>query len=289
MTDKLVREFRRAIHSTIYNEGRPARLGNSAGVVYPTSQTGTVLGHMVFVRYDDAASELAEAAVHNSGLPTVYNLPVLVVERGGRPTAIIDQFSLRMQDFVNYGGWLPQQQHAFTHRWLGIDRLMVDGRTIEPGAIVPTDPAGMTVYVHPVFYRYNGVDKAWTGGATGSMAAYVPAMDNGVQHFVIPCLDRENNVPVILDGGDYGDTYGAILAMTDVVAVTIPEDYAPLGVVELYYGMTAVQSTDITFDRRRWLGDGGGAGGFALDVDKIMTDANGDIMADANGNLMVGE
>jgi hypothetical protein len=32
----------------------------------------------------------------------------------------------------------------------------------------------------------------------------------------------------------------------------------------------------------------GGTGGFALDVDNIMTDALGGIMVDANGNIMTG-
>lgn len=252
---KAERLFRQAVRSAIHNEGAPAVLGNNAGVIYFTDQDGIVHGDEVWARYVEGDETLAEVRVKNSYLPAVYDLPLRIVSRQGELTAIIDSNGRRMQKFTNNGGWLPLQQHGFTHRIGGTDPRYVEGRAFEPGLVRPSEPAAMTVYVMAAWYKYNGRENVWSGGNSGSLAAYVPSTDNNQEHFVIICLDRLANSLAIVDGNDYPAFYGSALSLSDIAAVSIPDDYYPLGVVELYYGQTTVTAADITYDRRRWLGD----------------------------------
>lgn len=269
------RAFTNAVRHKIHDEGRPAVLGNNAGAIYFVDEAGNTVSNTVWIRYVEADGVyLSEAAVRNSSLPAVVGLPVLIVTRHGVLTAIIDEYGPRMQQFVNYSGWIPQSQHWQTHELGGTDPGYLDGLQFKPGLVKPSSPAAMTVYVNPFWYVYEGVEDVFEGGTSGSLSSYVPGTDNGTGHFVIICLDRANNAIAIVDGDDYGGFWGGSLTLAAIAAVSIPADHYPLAVVEFYYGQTAVKAADITFDRRRWGLETG------LDINGLTEDTDPDPAAD---------
>jgi hypothetical protein len=289
MSDRLDRAFTRAVRNRVHNEGRPAKLGNTAGIIYAVLESGATHGVMVHVRYDDSSgAETAEAIVYNTALPAVYDLPVMIVERKGKPTAVIDQFDPRWASFLNNGGWMPITQHQQTHRKNGTDPRYVEGLMMEPLLVKPSSPVALTVYVMAGWYNWNGNEDVWEGGDSGSLSAYVPG-SAGTIHFILICLNSSTNAIVIVDGADKTADFwgvGGTVGYSDIEAISINADYIPLAVVELENGQTTIKTGDITFDLRRWMAKGG-TGGFALDVDSILVDSNGDVLSDSNGNVLV--
>jgi hypothetical protein len=287
----LERAFKQATRGAIHNEGAAAVLGRADNeTVYFTDSNGVLHKDRVWVRYMNGNVPTHEAAVRNGGVPAQVGLPIKIVTRNNVLVAIVDKYSGLAYQFTGGGGWFPIEPHAPTHYRLGTDPLYIDSLAFLPLLVRPSDPLAMTVYVEPGFYRYGGEWKVWQGGDTGSLAAYVPAVDDGTIHFLIIALDRSSNTLAIVDGGEVagsGDILfpvDAVVTYADILAVSVASIYWPLAVVELSYGHTKIRPRDITYDLRLWGGDTPTTEEF---IDRIMTDANGDIMVDANGNVMV--
>lgn len=278
MSDELLKAFQGAVFSMIDYRGRPATIGRNDGTVFFTAEDGTQYKHLIWVTFTDDSTQLNETVVNRNGVTPVPQMPIVVQNIRGIPSAVLIKSSAEMDTYTNHGTSYPAEEHS--HYLEGPNPDYVEGLRYMPGVVHPSTPPALTVYIEPVFYRYKGVEKAWEGGTSGSLSAYVPVVDDGRIHFVILALDRSDNSVDIIDGADVladDNPYfpaNAVVTYDDILAVAVAEKYWPLAVVELTYGLTAVKVKHITFDRRNWAGEAAGAGGtrllFSQTVDKTV-------------------
>ncbi len=273
MTDELTRLFKRAAISAVVNEGVPGVMGKGDGTVYYTDPAGVKHRDRVWVRIGEG-TERAELVVHAPGVPKVRNMPIIIADRGGTPTAIRTDW-LRADIFT--GGRASEvSQHSWTHQRLGTDPLYITGQAFLPLMARPTSPADMTVTVEPGYYRYHGTEKVFTQTVSADLSSF-KASGALVYHFVVLCLDRDANSLYILDGTDH---FTITLAHVLTALTGLNAKFFPLAVIRLYGGQTSIYAYDILYDARLWGGES--------DFRGIMTDVDTNIMIDANGNVMVG-
>lgn len=275
-------EIRRALANFVYRSmdfrGRPATVGKQDGTVFVTDESGNEYKDRIWVTYTDTGTTLNETIVDRNGVSPTPQMPILVQDIRGTPTAVLSLAGPLMGTYSNNGTSYPAQSHS--HYLEGPNPDYVEGRRFMPGVVHPSSPPALTVYVEPVFYRYEGTMKVWEGGTTGSLSSYVPVVDDGRIHFVIIALDRSDNSVDIIDGDDVpqGGTIlfpvNAFVDYDDVLGVSIAAKYWPLAVVELSYGQTAVKVKHITYDHRLWGGEVG------LDIVGLTEDTAPDPTAD---------
>lgn len=279
----MINDIRKELANFIFRStdyrGRPAKVGTADGKLFATSEGGTEYQDRIWATYTDDASKLTETVVNRGGVPPVPEMPIVIQDIRGTPTAVIDFHSLLMGTYSNNGTSYPIQSHQ--HYLEGPNPDMVEGLRFLPGVVHPSSPLALTVYIEPVFYRYNGTMKAWGGGTSGSLSSYVPVVDDGRIHFVIIALDRSDNSVDIIDGDDVpagGDIFfpvNAVVTYADILAVSIDAKYMPLAVVEMQYGQTTIKVKHITHDHRLW---GGEVIGF--DIAGLTEDTAPDVTAD---------
>jgi hypothetical protein len=280
MTDEFVKAWNAAIYRTVDFRGRPATVGRPDGTIFPVTESGEQLKHKMYATYTDVPAPNNVATVDRNGLPATPQMPILVQNIKGVPTAVLSLSGLLMGEYSNGGTSYPASAH--NHYLEGPNPEYVEGRRFMPVGVHPSNPAALTVYIEPGFYRYFGTVKAWQGGDSGSLSAYVPVVADGRIHFVIIGLDRSDNTIDIIDGDDVmpgGDIYfpaNAVVTYDDILAITIDPKYMPLAVVELLYGQTTINVKDITFDHRLW----GGEVPNPLDIDALTEDTTPDVTAD---------
>lgn len=278
MSDEFRKAFLNAVYNTVDYRGRPATVGNQAGVVYASDESGNEYQDRIWVTYSDTGTKLSEAIVNRGGVPPVPQMPVVIQNKKGIPTAVLDLASLVMGEYSNNGTSYPTESHS--HYLEGPNPDYVEGLRFMPIGVHPSSPPALTCYVEPGFYSYDGVVKAWEGGTTGSLSAYVPVVDDGRIHFVIIALDRSDNTVDIIDGDDVladDNPYFpslAVVTYTDVLAISFAGKYWPLAVVELKYGQTEIKVKHITFDHRLWGGE------YGVDINGLTEDTTPDPTAD---------
>ena len=273
MTDEIVRLFKKAAIKAVVEEGVPGLIGAADGTIYYTDEAGVKHRDLVWARIGEGA-ERQELVVHAPTVQKVWDLPIIIADRGGTPTAIRTDW-LRSNIFTG-GRSSDVSQHSWTHQRLGIDPLYIVGQSFLPLMARPTSPADMTVTVEQGFYRYHGTEKVFEQTVSASMASFVPSATTF--HFVIICLDRDANTLYILDGSDQVQ-----IAIANVLTTItgLNDKFFPLAAIRFYGNQTAIYATDIIHDLRLW-------GGELTNFSAIMTDVDTNIMIDANGDVMVG-
>ena len=271
MTNELIRLFRKVVIKAVVDEGVPGLIGGADGTIYYTDETGVKHRDRVWARIGEG-SERAELIIHAPNVPKVKDMPIIIADRGGTPTAIRTDW-LRADVFT--GGRASEvSQHSWTHQRLGTDPLYIAGQSFLPLMARPTSPADMTVTVEQGFYRYFGTEKVFEQAVSSSLSAFIPSATS-IYHHVIICLDRDANALFILDGSD-----STIISTILTTIIGLNGKYLPLAAIRLYEGQTAILPFDIIQDLRLWGGES--------DFSGIMTDDTQAIMVDANGDVMVG-
>ena len=193
----------------------------------------------------DATTEIV---VRSSGVPRQYNLPVIIANRGGVPTAIHVDHQRAAQFSAGYLAEVPS--HAWTHSRYGLDPLYVPGQQVLQLMAYPTSSASMAVTVAQGFYRWEGVSKVWEVGNTD-----LSACAHGSEHAAFHCApDRAN--ALVVDGTDAVAEPTAIpFDAGDVAALSIPLAYYPICAIRFYTGQTSILPYDIFMDLRLWGGE----------------------------------
>ncbi len=271
MTDEIVRLFKKAAIKAVAEEGVPGLIGKADGTIYYTDEAGVRHRALIWARIGEG-DERQELVIRAPAVQTVRDLPIIIADRGGTPTAIRTDW-LRSNIFTG-GRSSDVVQHSWTHQRLGTDPLYIGGQSFLPLMARPTSPADMTVTVEQGFYRYYGIEKVFEQTVSGSLSSYIPA-GVSIFHHVVICLDRDANALFIQDGSDSASVAAILTTITGLNA-----KFLPLAAIRFYEGQTAVFATDIFQDVRLWGGES--------DFRGIMTDVDTNIMIDANGNVMVG-
>ncbi len=251
---------RRAIQHTVATEGRPGLLGKKDGTLAYTDPGGAVRYDRCWARVGNGDAQ-TELVVRCTGVPRQLNLPVLIADRNGVPTAIRVDYA-RAETFA--AGYLTETPtHSWVHSRLGLDPIYIASLAFLPLMAVPTSPVSMMVEVQQAFYRYEGTHKVWETANSADLSAYLPAPN--IQHFIILCLDRANNALAVVDGSDVpaGETGTIPFTVDDVAAISIPAAYWPICAIRFYNGQTAIEALDIFMDLRLWGGEHLGPGGVA--------------------------
>lgn len=272
--DDLRRLFRRAVLSATLNEGVPGLLGRHDGTLAYTDAQGRTHRDRCWARIGngDATTEIV---VRSSGVPRQYNLPVIIANRGGVPTAIHVDHQRAAQFSAGYLAEVPS--HAWTHSRYGLDPLYVPGQQVLQLMAYPTSSASMAVTVAQGFYRWEGVSKVWEVGNSPDLSAFVPT-DPSTQHFIVLCLDRANNALAVVDGTDAVAEPTAIpFDAGDVAALSIPLAYYPICAIRFYTGQTSILPYDIFMDLRLWGGEDLGGEGWGGVMDDGIWEAKGDL------------
>jgi hypothetical protein len=257
MDGELIKTARRAILAAVHNEGVPGLLGKADGTLSYVDPQGTRHADRAWARigHGDAQQEIV---VRLAGVAKWPNMPVMIADRNGTPTAIRADTE-RASPFVGERV-VDVAAHSWMHGRLAPDPHYVEGLLFLPFLVRPTDPASMAVRVEAGWYRAAGTLRSFAGATSASMAAYVPGISYS-QHFVIIAHDQTANAVVVVDGTSKFAAGGASpFTAADVEAVAVPPGYLPLAAVRFYSGQTTIQPQDIIFDLRPW-GSLGGAGG----------------------------
>ncbi len=271
MTDELVRLFKKVAIKAVVDEGVPGLIGQSDGTIYYTDEAGVKHRNLVWARIGEG-DERQELVIHAPAVQRVRDLPVIIADRGGTPTAIRIDW-LRSNIFTG-GRSSDVAQHSWTHQRLGTDALYIVGQSFLPLMARPTSPADMTVTVEQGFYRYHGKEKVFEQTVSASLSSFIP-VGVSIYHHVVICLDRDTNALFVQDGSDSASVAAILTTITGLNA-----KFLPLAAIRFYEGQTAVYATDIFQDVRLWGGES--------DFRGIMTDDTQAIMIDANGDVMVG-
>lgn len=255
MSEELRRLAKTAIIGTITNEGQPGVLGRADGTLYFTDAAGVIHRDRIWCRIGQGDSP-TEVVVDCTGVPRQYNLPVIVANRNGRPTAIRTD-ATTVNHFTG-GRQIDVTEHAWMHGRFGGDPLYITGPAFMPLMAVPSNPPAMTVQVREGFYRYQGIEKVFLTQTSGSLSAHIPASALQ-QKFVVLSINRSTNALTVTAGT-------SIIAPTDEVApfsatevLAIMDDLAdehyPIAAVRLYNGQTRITAPDIFMDLRLWGGE----------------------------------
>lgn len=255
MSDELRRAARAAILNTTVNEGQPGVLGRADGTLYFTDAVGTTHRDRIWCRIGQGDSP-TEVVVDCTGVPRQYNLPVIVANRNGRPTAI--KTDVTTVNFFTGGRQMDVTEHAWMHGRFGPDPLYIAGPAVLPLMAVPSNPPAMTVQVREGFYRYQGIEKVFLTQTSSSLSAYVPASALE-QKFVVLSLNRSTNVLTVTAGTSVVTpvsetapfTASAVLAIVD----DLTDEHYPLAAVRFYNGQTRITANDIFMDLRLWGGE----------------------------------
>jgi len=261
---ELDRAFKRAVLTTVLNEGMPGLLGKADGTLFYTDDTGTRHKDRVWARVGGGSSP-TEAVVRCVLVPQTLNLPVIVAEREGVLTAIRTDAN-RASEWA--GGTLANvQPHVWTHGRYGSDALYITGLAFLPLAAYPSSPPDLTVTVEQCFYRYLNVRKVFERTTSASLSAYRPAGAD-VTHYVILALDRSDNTLDIIDGDDVSGGNRALPSVTTVFNTSgVEAKHWPICAIRLYNGQTQVMPRDIFMDLRMWAGENVGSGSGSGTVD----------------------
>ena len=279
MPDELIKLFKKAAISAIINEGVPGVVGKADGTIFYTTPAGVRHYNRVWARIGEG-NERVELVVHAPNISKQWNMPIIIADRGGTPTAVKADW-LRASVFTG-GRVTDVPQHAWTHQRTSIDPLYIQGQAFIPLMARPTNPPDMTVTVEHGFYRYKSTEKVLTQTVSASLTSFKPD-SAALVHYIILCLNREDNNLFIIDGDD---VITLTLAIVVAKIANLEDRYFPIAAIQLHQAQTAIHAYDIFYDMRLWGGEGFDSGG--ADFSLIMTDDTTAIMVDANGNVMVG-
>ena len=255
MADDLKRLVKHAIISVVTGEGTPALLGKADGSLFFTDSNGQIQRDRVWARIG-AGDSPTEVVVYCVGVPRQYDLPVIVANRQGRPTAIRTD-TTRANVFT--GGRMSEvSEHAFTHGRFGNDPLYVTGPAFLPLMAVPSNPPAMTVQVQQGFYRYQGIEKVFLTQTSTSLSAHVPS-STVEQKFVVLSINRSTNALTVTAGTSVVTpvTEVAPFAASPVLAIVddLTDEHYPICAIRFYNGQTRITANDIFMDLRLWGGE----------------------------------
>lgn len=148
--------------------------------------------------------------------------------------------------------------HAPNHGRYGPDPVFLKGQQYLPLSVIPSTPAGQSIYVNPGWYVDSDGVIQWFAGATVDLSTEIGALTTNQQQLVIIALDRS-------DGTITATTGAAIVASTspsydmpftagNVQDIDTGTTEQRLQAVRIYAGQTTVQLYDApdTFDLRLW-------------------------------------
>lgn len=252
----LVRLAKETIRHVINSEGIPGLLGRTDGTIVYVDPSGAAARNKCWARIGPGDSAI-ELVVNCSNVPQQVNLPVIIADRDGVPTAIRAD-TVRAETFAG-GRPMTVPNHAWAHGRLGPDALYITGLAFLPLMAHPSDPLAMTVTVEQGFYRYSSVESVFPTTTSASLSSYVPTAINA-QHFIVLCLNRATNALAVVDGSSSvapstSNPFTASIVLT--VVSTLADTHYPLAAIRFYTGQTQITAQDIFMDLRLWGGEVG--------------------------------
>lgn len=222
-----------------------AYLGDGNGVVVIDEDDPT----MVYAR-EKGRGEVHK--VHNTRVPNLYNLPVIIgyddttqyrLEVLTIRRDAVDVWIAEGNDPTGISGVGP---HHFQHEWRrdgglpGSDVVWLNIQQITDGLVYPSTPNAMTVEVHKSWYAYGQSFQFFDAETSADLTAYVPS-DAGSSKWILISIDAETNTLQYTEG----DPFSTALFPPDE-SDSIPD--APYGSVPLAAVLLSDTTTEITWD-----------------------------------------